>query len=158
MALVASQVAPGQDTSDAVVKARVALAVARFAELPGAGNSAGSLRLCLFWNEAIPQAFRDLTQHKVGTRQLEIIANAPFGACDVIYVHESVENWRRLLAEPRPAALTIGDPGGFLAGGGMIELVIENDAVRFDVNLKALRKQGIRLPAQVLKLARRVQE
>lgn len=158
MALLASQLVLGQNTSDAGVKARVALAVARFAELPGGENSAGPLRLCLVWNEAIPQPFRDLTRYKIGARQLEVITDAPFLDCDVIYVHESVADWRRVLAVPRSAALTVGDCVGFLAAGGMIELVIENDAVRFDVNLKALRQQGIRLSPQVLKLARRVQE
>jgi hypothetical protein len=47
---------------------------------------------------------------------------------------------------------------GFLAAGGMVELVIDSDAVRFDVNLRALREQHIRLPAKVLSLARQVQE
>ena len=59
---------------------------------------------------------------------------------------------------PAAHALTIGDVAGFLVAGGMIELVIENDAMRFDVNLEAVRQRRIRLPGQVLKLARRVQE
>ena len=73
-------------------------------------------------------------------------------------MHSSYADWRRLLLEPRAPALTVGDVPGFLAAGGMIELLIDNDSVRFDVNLVALRGQHIRLPAQVLKLARQVRE
>ena len=158
LALPVTQVARGRDGDDMVVKARVVLAVARFAELPGESRNSSPMRLCLLWKGAVPGTFLDLAQQKVGARQMEVIASPPYVACDVIYIHESAPDWRRVLAEPRPPALTLGDAPGFLAGGGMIELIIENDAVRFDVNLPALRRQGIRLSAQVLKLARRVQE
>jgi hypothetical protein len=157
-ALLVSQLAGARDADDMVVKARVALAVARFAELPGENRNSSPLRLCLVWKDKVPATFLDLAQQKVGARQMEVISGAPYTDCDVIYVHESAPDWRRLLAESRRPALTLGDAPGFLAGGGMIELIIENDAVRFDVNLAALRSQGIRLSAQVLKLARRVQE
>ena len=42
--------------------------------------------------------------------------------------------------------------------GGMVELVNVNDALRFDVNLKALRGAHLGLSSQVLKLARQVRE
>jgi hypothetical protein len=71
-------------------------------------------------------------------------------------MHSTFADWRRLLVEPRQPALTVGDVPGFLAAGGMIELLIDNDSVRFDVNQSALREKNIRLPSQVLKLARQV--
>ncbi len=76
----------------------------------------------------------------------------------MIYVHASFNEWRQLLAQPRPPTLTVGDKPGFIAAGGMVELVIDNDSVRFDVNLVALREKRIRLSAQVLKLARAGEE
>jgi hypothetical protein len=143
-------------TDGAQVKARVAMAIARFAELPGRSGT-GPLRLCLAVRGAPPTALLALAGEKVGTHGVEVVVGPPFAVCDVIYLHESFIQWRQLLDEST-AALTIGDTAGFLAAGGMVELVIDNDAVRFDVNLRAVRAQRIRLPAQVLKLARQVRE
>ena len=82
----------------------------------------------------------------------------PAQDCDVLFVSDGVPDWRAQVQDAGGHALTIGDVAGFLVAGGMIELVIENDAMRFDVNLEAVRQRRIRLPGQVLKLARRVQE
>jgi hypothetical protein len=146
-------------SDDSAIKARVALAVSRFAEMPAEPERApGPLRLCVAVRGKPPGALLDLAQEKVGTKTVDVQVGPPFAVCDVIYMHSSFADWRRLLAEPRAPALTVGDVPGFLAAGGMIELLIDNDSVRFDVNLAALRAQHIRLPAQVLKLARQVKE
>jgi hypothetical protein len=142
-------------TDDAAIKARVALAVVRFAEMP-AEREQGPLRLCVAARGKPPDALLDLAREKIGTQGVEVRVGPPFTACDVIYMHSSFVDWRRLLNAQRTPALTVGDVPGFLAAGGMIELLIDNDSVRFDVNLAALREQRIRLPAQVLKLARQV--
>jgi hypothetical protein len=89
---------------------------------------------------------------------VELHLGPPFDSCDLLYIHSSYDTWRVLLDRMGGAVLTVGDVPGFLAAGGMVELVIDSDAVRFDVNLKALRRKRIRLPAQVLSLARQVQE
>jgi hypothetical protein len=139
----------------AAVKARVALAVARFAEFP-AEREPGALRLCLAVRGKAPGVLMDLAREKVGTHAVEVTVGPPFTACDVIYMHSNFVEWRQLLAGQHQPALTVGDVPGFLAAGGMIELLIDNDTVRFDVNLSALRGKNIRLPSQVLKLARQV--
>ena len=54
--------------------------------------------------------------------------------------------------------LTISDTEGFAARGGMVELVDDNDSIRLDVNLRALRASQLGLSSQVLKLARQVRE
>jgi hypothetical protein len=146
-------------SNGAAIKARVALEVSRFAEMPAEpARVPGALRLCVAVRGKPPGALLDLAHEKVRAQAVEVQIGPPFTACDVIYMHSSFADWRRLLAEPRAPALTVGDVPGFLAAGGMIELLIDNDSVRFDVNLTALRAQHIRLPAQVLKLARQVKE
>ena len=156
MLLVAPAVL-GQGADDTAVKTRVALAIARFAEVPTA-RGARPLQWCVAMRGTPPAAILDLARQKVGSKPVELHLDAPFDSCDVLYIHASFEDWRALLAQSRAPALTVGDVPGFLAAGGMVELVIDSDAVRFDVNLRALRGQGIRLPAQVLSLARQVKE
>jgi hypothetical protein len=147
-----------QGSDIATLKARLALAVARFAELPAAQDST-SFRFCVATKAgAIPSAFHQLAGQRIGGRVVEVLQVPGAVGCDVLFVAEGAAEWRAHLRAAGATALTIGEVEGFLAAGGMIELVIENDTLRFDVNLEAARERRVRLPGQVLKLARRVQE
>jgi hypothetical protein len=52
--------------------------------------------------------------------------------------------------------LTVSDMPGFIEHGGMVQFVLENDNVRFEVNLSAANKSGLALSSQLLKVAARV--
>ncbi|MEO8313464.1 MAG: YfiR family protein [Pseudomonadota bacterium] len=144
---------------ESAIKARVALAIARFAEMPvSAEREPGPLHLCVAVRGKPPVALLNLAREKVGAHGVEVQIGPPFTDCDVLYIHSSFTDWRTLLVETRAPALTVGDVPGFISAGGMVELLIDNDSVRFDVNLVAVRAAHIRLPAQVLKLARIVRE
>ncbi len=156
--LLAPQVLLSQGATDVALKARLAMAVARFAERIDAPAS-GVLRFCVAAKgNAIPRAFAELGGQRLGNRTVEILPVPPASDCDILYIMEGVPEWQAMMAGAGSRALTIGDVAGFIVGGGMVELVIENDALRFDVNLGAARERRIRLPGQVLKLARRVRE
>jgi hypothetical protein len=53
-------------------------------------------------------------------------------------------------------ALTVGEGESFVAEGGGVGLFQVGDRIRFDVNLDASHGQGVRISAQVLRLARNV--
>jgi hypothetical protein len=155
-ALLLAPFGHAQAPADAAVKARLSMAVARFAELPDAPTG-GSLRFCVVSRaDVLLRAFAGLSGQKIGGRSVEIVTDPV--DCDVLFISEGVPEWRAVVRAAGGRALTIGDMAGFMGGGGMIELVLENDAMRFDVNLEAVRQRRIRLPGQVLKLARRVRE
>jgi len=52
--------------------------------------------------------------------------------------------------------LTVSDDDHFLDAGGMIELRVVSNKVRFDVSLAAARSSGLHLSAQLLRLASHV--
>jgi hypothetical protein len=52
--------------------------------------------------------------------------------------------------------LTVSDLDEFLEHGGQIRFVTEENRVKFDVNLKATRQAGLKLDANLLRVARRV--
>ncbi|MGE5925733.1 MAG: YfiR family protein [Gemmatimonadota bacterium] len=52
------------------------------------------------------------------------------------------------------AVLSIGEGEEFRRAGGMITLTVEDQTVRFEVNLRALRDVGLDLSSRVLRLAR----
>ena len=55
-------------------------------------------------------------------------------------------------------ALTISDIDGFASGGGMLEMVMDQGRLGFIANNRQARKQGLKISAQMLKLAREIIE
>lgn len=150
--------------SEAEAKAKFAVTLARFVQWPAGAfaSEAAPLRLCVLQDSpAVAAAFAAQRGVLVGGRALSVILLAPGApaACELLFVDGSAA---RSFAGPAPAGeapmLTIGALDGFLSRGGMVELVNVNDALRFDVNLKALRGAHLGLSGQVLKLARQVRE
>jgi hypothetical protein len=52
--------------------------------------------------------------------------------------------------------LTVSDTQGFLEDGGIVNFVIEDNKVRFDINLTASEKAGLKIRSQLLRLAKKV--
>jgi hypothetical protein len=82
------------------------------------------------------------------------------GRCHVLWIPRGEESAipELLRLSARSKALTVGDIPGFLDAGGVIELVKVDDRIRFDVNLAAARRAGLRFSSHLLKLARNVRE
>jgi len=52
--------------------------------------------------------------------------------------------------------LTVGEQTGFLETGGMINFLIEDNKVRFEINVDAAEKEKLKINSQLLQLAKRV--
>lgn len=52
--------------------------------------------------------------------------------------------------------LTVADTQEFLDAGGIVNFIIEDNKVRFDINLTASEKAGLKIRSQLLRLAKRV--
>lgn len=50
--------------------------------------------------------------------------------------------------------LTIGETAGFASGGGIINLTLEGNKVRFEVNVEAARQANLNISSRLLALAR----
>ena len=53
-------------------------------------------------------------------------------------------------------ALTVGDTKGFADCGGVINFVLENDRVQFEVNRKAAEQAGLKISSKLLSVAKLV--
>jgi len=156
--------APAQG-NDAAAKARFAVTLMRFVQWPvsAAGVDGAPLRLCVLQDSAaLANAFLAHDGASVGGRRMVVVTRPAPGAsgCDALFVDASgAAAAAPLLADAmaRPV-LTLGAIDGFLAAGGMVEVVRVDDTLRFDVDLRQLRRAGLGLSSQVLKLARRVRE
>lgn len=54
------------------------------------------------------------------------------------------------------SVLTIGDMQGFLESGGIINFVMEEKKVRFEINVTAAKRAKLKIRSQLLRLAKRV--
>jgi YfiR/HmsC-like len=78
------------------------------------------------------------------------------GECQILYVSSSEmprlpEVVQILKGVP---ILTIGEKAGFARGGGIINLVVEDNRVRFEVNVEAAKEANLNISSRLLALAR----
>lgn len=118
------------------------------------------IRLCIAVGDARQtEALLALSGRRAWSRELVVVRLAGRGDdCHVLYV-DSRQRWDAI-EEQRvfPRALTIGNYPGFAQNGGMIEIALQEDGARFDINLAAGRRAGFRFSPQLLRLARRIHE
>ena len=76
-------------------------------------------------------------------------------ACHLLFVSSSERRRSRELLEKvsDAPALTVGDFPDFLDHGGMINFLIKDGSVRFEINLEPARRARLKLDANLLKVA-----
>jgi hypothetical protein len=92
---------------------------------------------------------------------IEIAANGQFDAlkkCHLLFVCPSEKKYTKEIIDSvnSEGVLTVADSQGFLEMGGSVNFVIEDNKVRFDINLTAAEKAGLKIRSQLLRLAKKV--
>ena len=132
----------------------------RFTVWPASIASSAPLTVCAITeNLELANAYLDYHGRKVGEHTLQIQRRgilAQLDDCAVVHFDQVdipllTERLHRLAGLP---VLTITTPPHT---GSMIGLARDNNRVAFQVSLEPLRQAGLKLPAQVLQLARSVQ-
>ena len=80
--------------------------------------------------------------------------------CDLLFICSSEQkNLSRIISlVRRHDVLTVGDMEGFLEAGGIINFLMEDKKVRFEINATAAEHAKLKIRSKLLKLARRVIE
>ncbi len=148
------------------VKALAIWRLAQFVEWPArAFEAADAPQILTVLGDAGPlaAAIELIAGKPVGGRAL-VIQYAEgieeLGASHVLLVGslKGVELPAILKAVERSSILTIGETVEFSEMGGMVELVVTINRLRFDINRGAVERAGLRISAEVLQLAREVRE
>jgi len=155
--------ARGQVASDVTVKAGLLFNFAKFAVWPTL-PAATPIALCAVDTEAIASVLDDtvrgvtITGHPIEVRRPA--NSASWRGCHVLFLTDTTS---------RPAAdglqvirtqpvLTVSDAKGFAQAGGIIELYIQDNRMRFTINLDALDRAGLRLSSRLLDLAKTIRD
>lgn len=175
LAVLAMLAGPTAASAQAVVSepmllARITLTLMRFVQWPPAVSGGEALRLCVMTRQPdVWQAFAAQDGQAHGGRTVRVVALPPgigpgqagWPGCHALFAQGPADRLGELagaLGRGAVPVLTVSDAEGFMGRGGMVELLHVNDAIRFDISLRALRAAQLDLSSQVLKLARQVRE
>jgi uncharacterized protein DUF4154 len=138
----------------------------KLVEWPATAFSAENepLRVCVVGNEAIAAR---LQQALNGT----VVAGRPVTVtrirhaddtrhCRMLFVgaHEGKNLGTILQPLANVPVLTVGETNGFAQAGGIINFFLQSDGVRFEINLDAAERAGLKINSRVLGLARIIGE
>lgn len=139
------------------VKAVFIYNFAKFVEWPDSGPA--PVRLCLFGASPFGRAFDALRGQPIKERSFDVIGidspNAATG-CHMIYVPLTQErSLDKVLARARGnGILVVTDSEGMIARGSMINLYVEDEKVRFEINLHSVEASGLKISSKLLTLSK----
>ena len=131
----------------------------------GLGSSAPSaLTICVLGEDPFGHDLDDIVRGQLaGDRTMAVRRLSQINreeTCHVLFVGSPErERPERVIGTLRNAPmLTVSDGDDFAAAGGVIGLLIEDNKIRFDVNLEAAERAGLKISSKLLKLAKNVRE
>lgn len=103
----------------------------------------------------LDEAFGNRRVHDRDVRVLRFQEASQLLGCNLVFIGGSdpVRLRSVLDALGRSPVLTVADSAGFAERGVMINLRVEHNKVRFDINPDAAERAGLKLSSQLLKLA-----
>jgi hypothetical protein len=156
----------GQGANEYQVKAAYLYNFAKFVEWPaGTFPSVNApIQLCIFADDPIGTDLKQIASDKViGGHPVKVVfvqGGEQSRACHILFVGASQNKQsRRILEQLRGVSvLTVGESEGFAGRGGIINFVLYQDRVGFEVNHRAAQEARLNLSARLLSVARVVIE
>jgi hypothetical protein len=152
---------PQSVTGEYQVKAAFLFHFAQFVDWPPGvlNNSDASLILCVFDDEPRRQEFQSTIEGKaIGARVFHvrlITQSQEIQGCNILFL--SRDEARRQTAILRSLrgmpVLTVGETDDFLSNGGMIRFHLDEDRIRFDINLDGAESSHLKISSRLLLLA-----
>ena len=148
------------------LKAVFLMNFAKFVEWPTTAfrSAQSALTICVLGEDPFGRDLDDVVRGQVaGDRALAVkrLAQVQRGDnCHVLFVSgaEKARAERVLGVLSNTPTLTVGEGDDFTAAGGMIALLIDDNRIRFEVNLDAAGNAGLKISSKLLKLAKNVRE
>ncbi|MBI3000187.1 MAG: YfiR family protein [Deltaproteobacteria bacterium] len=152
--------------SEYQIKAAFLYNFAKFVDWPSTAFRAGqnSLVICVVGEDPFGAALDEpIIGQSIGGRNLVVRRLKQIHrdeTCHLAFISRSEKDkLGQLLSVIKGSPfLTVGDDGNFIDQGGMINLVVEDRKVRFEVNLEAVDRAGLKISPELLRLAKSVRE
>src|ERR1700682_106062 len=119
-------------------------------------GGADAIKFCIVGSSPLAPVFKETVQGKSANgRRFVVLESASLQqtlSCNIGFVSLDADRLDALFRRvgDRPI-LTVGDDASFAMQGGMIGLTTQQNKVRFEVNMIATRRAGLKLGSQLLK-------
>ena len=146
------------------VKAVYLYNFSKFVEWPATSGEEDSFAICVLGHDPFgPALDSTLLGEKVDNKNIvarRIVDVQEASKCRILFLasSEAARMKQILVSLGKASVLTVSDLPDFSVSGGMIQFVMEDNKVRFEVNLSAADKAGLTLSSQLLKVATTVRK
>jgi uncharacterized protein DUF4154 len=159
------QIALAQAPLEYQVKAAFLYHFASFTQWPAAAfaSTSSPLRICVYRDPAFVTQMEATARGESAQGHPLVVAAVArqdeAGNCHILFVPQQETPRAAALLRGLESApvLTVGESDVFLRDGGIVNFVIEEGHVRFDINDKLARQRSLALSSKLLKVARSVQ-
>jgi YfiR/HmsC-like len=159
-----SALAQSESPTEHQVKAAFLYNFAKFVEWPAEAFAAPNapLKLCVLGEDPFGSDLTELVHGKVvnghGVQVLNPQNLQQSINCHILFVSPSEKSKTRQIVESLrdKSVLTVGDTKGFSEQGGMVNFVLENDRVRFEINVTAAERARLKISSKLLNVAKLV--
>jgi len=137
----------------------------QFVEWPSKarGGDDAPVYLCVLGNDVLEPAFQSINGKTAKGRKLLVRFARELneiGECHLMFVARSEKMHMSSIVQQlqdRPI-LTVSDMADFARLGGVIGLITVDNKIRFEINVNAARRAGIKISSRLLNLARIIDE
>ncbi len=149
---------PGR--SEYEVKAAFLYNFLKFVEWPVEKSTASpsAINLCILGHDPFGNSIDDFIAQKIAGKKISLqhmSSISRIGDCHAVFISGSEKGSVKSIADlaMKRHILTIGDTEEFSQQGVIINMFLENNKVRFEINPDAAKRAGLRIDARLLKLA-----
>jgi hypothetical protein len=143
------------------VKAAFLYNFSKFIEWPDKASSyySGSFNMCVFGEGPLANALESIQDETIGQKKLvmkHVNALQQAKNCHVLFIGSSEgENLEQIIRALKGMnILLVGDTEGYAQKGVLINFYIEQNKVRFEINVDAVKRSGLRISSKLLNLAK----
>jgi hypothetical protein len=157
--------ASAQTATAPALKAAFLYNFAQFVEWPADALAPGQrLAMCVVGDAAVADALgQTIKGHAIEGHELTVTVlkvGEPASGCHLLYVSASeMKRSAGLLLSAKDASVfTVSDANNFAESGGVAQLIVENDRMRFAINIASAQRGRLNISSKLLSLARIVKD
>lgn len=137
----------------------------KFIEWPASYHLKGNLPICIIGEDPFGNIFdmfnvKAIKENTLITKHFNSYLGLEVLDCNVIFISSSekdnLDQILKLLTGSN--ILTISDTDGFAQRGVIINFYLKKDKVRFEINVDAAKRAGLKISSKLLRLAKRVHD
>lgn len=146
-----------------VLKAAFVYNFGKFVDWPSSAfaTEQSPLTVCVHGRDALVGMAATLRSKTINGRPIAVVDAHGAGTgrtCHIVYFGDEDPHPEVLHHNSDAGVLTVADSDDFIRAGGMVGLLTVDNKIRFEINLAACRRAGLRISATLLRLARTVVE